>query len=761
MKQFKKFSIWSIIIVMFLTMLVGCAKETTTEEASGIYKPGTYSASSKGFGGDVIVTVTVDNNAITDAKIEGNSETPEVGGNAIKTMKELIVKNAEDFDSVSGATITSTAVKKALSTALAQARGEEINTALTIKDGTYEASARGDGTYEASARGFNLEIPVPVTVKVVDNRIDSISIGDNKETNGKPQVVEDNLIPRILESQSLEIDAITGATATSNAVLLAVHDCLIQAGADESALYAEIPKSSETEEYNVDVVVVGVGGSGLAAALSAAESGSKVMALEKAGRIGGTSAVTSGPMAVNPPSQVEKEIIDWDDPIIKEKRTKKAGEKLVDRDALYEDWIRYTTVDGVQNAKEEIISEAINQSGETIDWLSKYGFQFDNAKGFVGGKWAVFTSYTGNKSLTESFFDSALDKYTKELGGQYLLETEATELIVKDGKVVGVKAVKYDGTKVIVNANSVILATGGFGGSVEMMEKYLGESWMLYGTAQNKGAGIIMATSVGAATYNIDMAPMSHFSAPPVILTQFETAFDNDIPYGMINTSEILAVDKDGNRFVNEMNIGMEAYVGGSRFYSIYSKEQIDILREKGFAFDSIGRYLNRGGIKADIPMKNIDDVLQAGMDSGFIYKADSLEKLAEAIGSDNGKMSIESLTSAATDYNKGVASGNDVMGKAVERFKRLGEINTESEYYIAVTGAPYIYSTCGGLDVNESMQVLNTNGEVIDGLYAVGTDSMGVLFTDKKGYANYGGVAQGYCFTSGKIAGAHASIKK
>jgi fumarate reductase flavoprotein subunit len=466
-------------------------------------------------------------------------------------------------------------------------------------------------------------------------------------------------------------------------------------------------------------------------------------------------------MAVNPPSQVRKEITDWADPAIGQKRTKKAGEKLVDANALYKDWINYTKVDGVQDGKEDIIYDTINKSGETLDWLTGYGFEFNNAIGFLGNKWAIYTVYNGNKVLTESFFESMLNKYTNKLGGKYLLETEVTQLIVKDGRIAGVKAVKYDGTEVTVNAKSVILATGGFGGSDELMKKYLGESWKLYGMAQNDGAGIRMATSIGAATYNIDMAPMSHFSAPPTILTQFDTAFDNDIPYGMVNTSETLAVDKKGNRFVNEMNIGYGAYVGGARFYSIYSKEQIDILREKGFSITSTGRYLNRGGIKADTPMRNIDTVLDAGIKAGFIYKADSLEKLAGLIGADNEKMTSKELLSTVANYNEGAQTGKDTMGKAADRFKRLGAISTESEYYIAVTGAPYIYSTCGGLDVNKNMQILNTKGEAIEGLYAVGTDSMGVLFTNKKGYANYGGVAQGYCFVSGKIAGEHAASVK
>lgn len=759
MKKVNQLFIYVLIITIFITMFTGCSApktEDTSKETpevpekveTGIYKPGSYSATVKGFGGDVTVTITVDENNITDVKITGENETPAIGGNAIESLTTSIKENV-DVDIVSGATVTSASVKNALAIVLLEAKGEDVATAKM-----------NDGTYNASALGFDLKGLVPVTVKISDNKIVDIAIGESGETNGYYQSVEKNLIPRVIENQSINVDAITGATVTSNAVLQGVQDCLIQSGADVTAMFKELPKSTNTEEYDVDVVVVGLGGSGMTAALSAAENGAKVMTLEKAGKIGGTSAVTSGPMSVNAPSHVESEVVDWPDPLTGEKRVKKAGEQLVDADALYNEWITYTTIDGVQEAKVDVIEDAVYRSGDTIDWLTGYGFEFEPATGFIGGKWGIFSRYKGNKALTEDFFGNALNKYANELGGQYLLETEAKELITKDGKVTGVKAVKYDGTEVIVNAKSVILATGGFGGSDELMEKYLGESWKLYGSFQNDGAGIKMATSLGAATYNIDMAPMSHFSAPPVIMTQFDSAFDNDIPYGMVATSEVLAVNKGGERFVNEMAIGLEAYIGGSRYYSIYSKEQIDTLRENGFGFAASGRYLNRGGIEANTPMNNIDAVLNKGVELGYIYKADSLEKLAELIGSDNGKMTKETLLSTVEDYNKGVETGNDSMGKTADRFERLGAINTDSEYYIAVTGAPYIYSTCGGLDVNENMQVLNNSGEEIEGLYAVGTDSMGVLFTNKKGYTNFGGVAQGSCFVSGRIAGEHAANK-
>ena len=270
----------------------------------------------------------------------------------------------------------------------------------------------------------------------------------------------------------------------------------------------------------------------------------------------------------------------------------------------------------------------------------------------------------------------------------------------------------------------------------------------------NDGKMIASAIANGAATYSIGIYPMSHFVAPSVITTAFDAA-DNDIPYGLVCTSEGMAVNARGERFINETAIAMNAFYQGNTFYYVYSQDQIDTLRTTGLSANASGRYLSQGGIKADVPLTNIDAVIEHGINAGFIYKAASLDELAAAIG---GDMSAEALKASVAGYKP----ENDAFGKPAEKFARLGTVAPDAEYYVAFTGAPYIYSTCGGLDVNESFQVLDVNGQVMPGLYACGTDSMGVLFNEAKAYTNYGGCAQAYCFVSGRDAGyaAAAAIK-
>ena len=709
--------------------------------SAGSFTPGTYEATAQGFGGPVTVSLTVDADKVVEAVVVGDGETPGIGGAAVEMFNETLVgiASADDIDAFSGASFTTAAVKAAVGDALAAAQG-----------GASEAAGAGlaDGTYTGEGTGFNLTVKVPVTVEVKDGRLASVEVGENGETMGFIAAAVNTFIPRIIEKQSLAVDALTGATASCNGVRQAIVNALD--GQDLSGFYTPDVKVNAVEEYETDILVVGMGSSGTTAALSAAESGVSVLAIDKAAKWGGTGATTSGPCNVNAPSQVAAEIADWNDPI-NGPHTKAAGELLVDADALYNTWCEYTTIDGVQGAKPEMIAKVVYESGETCDWLQSYGFEFGPAVGFVGGKWAIFSSYVGGKSLTESFFAKAYDRYT-QMGGKYMLETEARELIVEDGKVVGVKAEKADGTQVIINAKAVILCTGGFGGSAELQKEFIGEAYPLYGMYTNDGKMIKSAVDNGAATYSIGIYPMSHFVAPSHITTQFSFA-DNDIPYGLICTAEGMAVNRQGERFIDETNISMNAFYQGNEFFYVYSKDQIDVLREKGLSAAASGRYLSQGGVAADTPLTNIDAVIDAGIEAGFIYKAASLDELAEQIG---GEMSAENLKVSVAGYKP----EGDAFNKDAAKFERLGTVAEDAEYYVAFTGAPYIYSTCGGLDVNENFEVLTSDGAVLPGLFACGTDSMGVLFNEDKAYTNYGGCAQSYCFVSGRDAAAYAAAQ-
>ena len=148
-------------------------------------------------------------------------------------------------------------------------------------------------------------------------------------------------------------------------------------------------------------------------------------------------------------------------------------------------------------------------------------------------------------------------------------------------------------------------------------------------------------------------------------------------------------------------------------------------------------------------PITDLDKIISLGEDLGIVVEADSIEELQEKLGADN-------LSETITNYNSYAESGNDPeWNKSAEN---MTAISTTSTKYYAIKATEYCYSTTGGLDVNENIEVLDNDGNVISGLYACGTDSLGVLLGEEQGYIDYGGVAHGWCFTSGKLAGTNAA---
>ena len=745
--------------------------------AEGTFRPGTYEATEAGFGGDVTVRMTFDENSITDVEITGDQETNGVGSVAVEKLPAAIMEaQSADVEGITGASFTSKAVKLAAQDCIDEASGAVGETAVAMKPGEYV----GKGI------GFRISEPVTVTVTVSEDRIENIVVDQENisDTKAMVQTVVDTLVPRMLEYQSVSVDAVCGATATSNGVKQAAEAALVEAitaaGGDAKsvkAFYNSIPQVNGIEELSADVLVVGLGGSGMASAISSAEQGLSVLAIDKAAKFGGNAVLTSGPMAINVPSQVAAEIPEWTDPVSKEVITKKAGDNLIDKEALYQAWLEYTTNDaGEQQAKPEMVRLFLDESGYTDDWLTQYGFQFDPASGFAGNAWAAYTPISGGKKLTEGFFAECMENFVK-LGGTYMLETEAYDLIVEDGAVVGAKAHSMvDGREYVIRAKAVVLATGGFAGSGEMEEKYLENTyfplkgeWKLFGMRQNDGKMLEAAIENGAGTYNISVAPMVHVGGVDAFLPGFETVpvegeigyatgrpavwSQGDLPLNMAISSDTLAVGKDARRFIAETALSMfNPWISGPHFYSIYGNDQVQKLISEGFDEVPYGpstNYLGYGtSIPAGVPMDQADTVLQAAIDAGYVFRADTLAELAGQMGLDP-----EALTATVEAYNAACEAGEDAeFGKDPKYLKPI----TGAPYY-GIVGSSWCYSTCGGLDVNEQFQVLRADdGQPIQGLYAVGTDSMGVLFSETKAYVTYGGGAMGYAFTSGRLVGAN-----
>ena len=767
-----------ISALLAATMLFGA-----TGVAEAAYQPGTYSATAAGFGGDVKVTVTVDENSITAVDVEGDQETPTIGGVAIENMPTAILAaGSADVDMTTGATVTSTAIVTALNTALAEAAGSDLSVKMA------------PGVYTAQAYGFQQISPITVTVKVDETNIRDVSFDGNLDSVGMIRSVNRYLIPRILENQSVGVDAITGATATSNAVLMAARDCIEQAlnagGSNQAAIQAFLTPETKVEAQetvDVDVVVVGMGAAGISAATAAAEAQKaagqpvSVLAIDKDGRYGGTGAFTGEPMSVNPTRYKEQY---------------NNGEDYMDRDALLAAWTEYVEGD----AKMNIVEKFLDNSGDTMDWLYyDHGFLLNNpTSGFgantyrckqqyvsiataeAGRDYGMDISY-GQNTMVDQYYERFMSDYVK-LGGQYMLETEGYELIYDEAnnRVTGVKARRHDGTEYTIHAKSVILCTGGFAGNAGLEKEYLSknpyykhfgdEQWTMIGMHENDGKMFKTALEIGAGTYNVSIVPMIHFATSNIVIHDYpvntfekddpnysrvlwygweQTWSLNQIPDALVLCSDIPWVNVDGERFEAEGSL-FGWWQAGPSYWAVWSQDQIDGLAKNGFSSNlSTLAAGNQGIMPGNMPIPEVYDVLNKLVEQSYVVKADSYEELAEKMGVD-----VAAFTQTMADYDRYCKNGVDEQfGKDAAKLVAAGN----GPFY-ALKGYSAAFATNGGLDINENFEVLKADGETpINGLWACGCDASGVLYSEKKPYVTYGGAAIGFAYTSGRLSGGYA----
>ena len=273
----------SLLLVLMLAIVPFTAVNAAT------FTPGEYEATAQGFGGDVTVKVTVDENAVTAVEITGEDETPALGGAAIEefTTSLVGVSDAEAVEAVSGATVTSTAVKEALAKALAQAKGEAAENTAEL--------AFTAGTYTGKASGYNGEVELAVTFS--DTAVTAVELVSSKETQYVGDVAFEPMFADVVEANGTGVDTVSGATFTSAAIRNAVNDAAEQAGCTNMDAFKSNKAVHEAQapiEETYDVVIVGAGGAGIAAAAQAAQDGNTVLVIEKNAQVGGNTLVSGG-----------------------------------------------------------------------------------------------------------------------------------------------------------------------------------------------------------------------------------------------------------------------------------------------------------------------------------------------------------------------------------------------------------------------------------------------------------------------------------
>lgn len=693
------------------------SKVGRVQGTESIYTPGVYEAEEQGFGGMVQAVVTVDEANITDLKLTGEGETPELGGAAMSSLQMEILKNqTTEVDSVSGATITSEAVKAAVSKALAAARGEETaepetEAAAAATDGTFVP-----GTYTAEVRGMKA---MKVTVTFDKDAITDIQV-EHEETEGIGAPIVDQMTKDIMELQGLGLDAVSGATLTSNAMIEGVAECARQAGADVDALKAIKPTAKEKEadqELETDVLVLGAGGAGMAAAVTANQNGKQVIVIEKTGQMGGNTIMAGGALnAVDDGSETA----------------------LANNDSV-EHHFNQTYEGGDKQGDPELVRILVENAWDGVEWLKSLGMEFQPGTFTVtGGMWQRAHKPVEPEGV--GFFKTYQAYIDSHEGLEVIYNTKAEELIVEDGVVVGAVCTGETGNKVTVKAkNGVVLATGGFGQNVEMrmaaneethLWPTLDESIPSTNTSAITGDGIKMAEAVGA-----DLVQMGNIQLLP--LGDPNTgSLSGNIEHAVESR---IFVNINGDRFVNEGGRRDEMTLG---LFDQPETTMFIIMDSDGYP---TGEELN-----------NFGETINSLVADGRAYKADTLEELAEQIG-----VPADHLTAAVEEYNRHCLGG-DLEGQPDE-FGRTLFTDTEKQNdgindapYYAAERVPTVHHTMGGVKINTETQVIDKEGNVIPNLFAAGEVTGGI-----HGSNRLGGNALTDTVVFGRIAGANAAASE
>lgn len=827
-----------LMLAGLLFVVSACSSKTAA------YTPGTYTGEAQGFGGIVTVTITTDEEKITDVIVTGEDETPEIGGAHLEELAtQILDAQKAEIDGVSGATITSKGVMEAAQAAIDAAKGAKNDTALA-----YTA-----GTYTGTGEGYNG--PVTLDVTFSEEGITDIKVNTSAETNHVGTPAFDIMFADAIEANGSGIDSVSGATFTSRAIKDALNDAAQQAAATNMTAFKSntVKHTAQDDiELTYDIVVLGGGGAGMAAAAQAAQNGDTVLVLEENAEIGGNTLVSGGAYqsvmpylvwdAANPDAKnavweydgktydkvmstqgcidTLKTILDWSEEPFDEAYYKDheyvAGEindlskhgvhaeylptlqALKSEIKTYLDWAQPQLDAGVPeneitlfstlnlhifqtyygslraNADKskwiygnyDLVSQFINDGQGLKEWLEDQGALFDDASQttligalwyrenqFGGGdldgdgkaeepaQWGTYFATTKNTLLNTS--STAKDN-------KIMLRTKAENLILENGKVTGVEAVMYDGTKVTAHANKgVVIATGGYAANIQKVidtNEYWKDSFITNNTKTTNrsslvGDGITMGEAVGADTTGEGWTQMMPISW----IDNGNLSFGSGTYAAYINPTT-------GKRFVNESAerdvLSLGEFMNGVEFNGsqgvFLEISNADVMVGRPYPYDD---YTNNTAGKEQIDGRvyfvSSKDELQKVLDE-FDMKADPAEIYATLEAYDRAIIAGEQ-----PEIEKSQAS--DLVGKAEidENGNYKADTYTLDGVLLRVRiMAPSTHHTMGGLSIDTERHVLDESGKIIEGLYAAGEVTGGI-----HGGNRLGGNAIVEIFVSGRTA--------
>lgn len=568
------------------------------------------------------------------------------------------------------------------------------------------------GTYEASAEGHNGAVHVSVTVS--EDKIENVEVKDNSETRGLSDPAIQLIPSQIVAYQTLSTDVVSGATYTTVAIREAVKNCIIQAGGNPDAYNTKIPndEKGQEEELSSDVIVVGGGAAGMAATIRLEEAGKSVILVEKTSSLGGTIRVSGGNQVVQG-SKVQKE----------------AGVTNDSVKSMEEDFLE----NGDQLNDAELLGIYAKNVGAATDWLSDdVGVRYN-----MEGGLHQLAEYAIDRELAydEGGIGAAetLNDKVHATDANVLLNTAAKHLIVENGKVAGVEAESQKGKKYTLKADAVILATGGYGNNNDLLPASA-RNGLFYGLDSSNGEGLVMAVEDA----NAGTTHMEYIKEYPNGVETSKKHAKSTIAGNITAFSKAaILVNQKGERVVNEKASNHDILnalkkQSGETLYLVMDEATFNEWKTKlaaaGLSEDMIDAYVANNGKSKPV----------------FTMGA-TIKEAAEAAGIDGN-----ALTKTIEKFNTYVEDGED---KAFHRAKEyLTSTFAEGNIYIVEQKARYA-TTMGGLDVDGNLQVVDTNGKVIDGLYAAGEIIGGVMGDDSPSGAN-----NGWALTSGKYVADYLS---
>ncbi|HEY4543983.1 MAG TPA: flavocytochrome c, partial [Tissierellaceae bacterium] len=648
----KKYLSMLLVLIMVLS---GCGTNNTNAK----FTAGTYTGESTGFGGDLQVEVVVSEDSIKEVKVVSHTETEGIGTKAIDQIPAAIVKsNSLEVDLITGATVTSKAIVNATKDALKEFL--QNNSSEKIKD----------GKYIGKSTGYQGDLEVELEIK--DGKIHNVEVLENVETIGIGTKAIERLPEIIVDNNSINVDVITGATATSKALFAAIEDALENGNIDASNFKNKVNiVKGEDMSIDSDVVIIGAGGAGITAAIEAKLQGAESVAvIEKMDITGGNTRMSGGEFAA-PGNWVQLE----------------EGIKNDSVESYFNDIYN----GGGKLGNKKLIQVIAERSLPTANWLKDIvGIEFKDSQSWYGGHEVARTLWP--KGDGPQYVDT-LEKKARDLGVDFYLQTKAEELVQDEtGRVTAVNATSRNGAKYTFNAKKgVIIASGGFGANVEMREKFntmwptLNESIPTTNSPAITGDGIEMGEKVGA-----NLVGMEHIQLYPV--NNPATGNYYYIDYARLNSTALL-VNKEGNRFVNEK--GTRDVISDATLNQtdsmVYELIDADVVKEQEL-YETYGAEIDKCLKTGVLAIGSLDEVA-----NHFDIPADAL------------KASIER-------YNSLVESGKDTDFDRTDNFNKIGE-----GPYFMFSSVVSVHHTMGGLEIDEYARVINKDGQVIKGLYAAG----------------------------------------